>query len=192
MLKDILLLIKVILLWSKFMSAIMYGLFRDIPMTTLLVYFFSSAEGWSDTVCCCSGNNGKHSKGDIRVTCHSAEAFLSKPQELSLWNNLPISASLKCTMEIGQNCDHIKSLSKWIWIYNPCANGKGPRLEYQHLSDWTWTQNFGIAKPYNPCTLINHSMKSNFCHCALTFILSQICDIFSLVDTIVEAIASFK
>ncbi len=98
MLKDILLLIKVILLWSKFMSAIMFGLFRDIPMTTLVVFFFSSAEGWSDIVCCCSGNNGKHTKGDIRVTCHSAEAFLYKPQELSLWNNLSISALLKCTI----------------------------------------------------------------------------------------------
>lgn len=143
--EDILLLIKVILLWSKFMSAIMSGLFRDIPMTTLVVYSFSSEEGWANTVCCCSGNNGKHSMDDIRVTCHSAEAFLSQPQKLSPWVKLSISALLKGTMAIGQNCNHIKSLSKWIWIYNPCANGKGPRLEYKHLSDWTCTHNLGIA-----------------------------------------------
>jgi len=51
---------------------------------------------------------------DIRVTCHSAEAFLFKPQELSPWVKLPKSALLKGTMAIGQNCYHIKSLSKGI------------------------------------------------------------------------------
>ncbi len=180
MLKDILLLIKVILLWSKFMSAIMFGLFRDIPMTTLVVFFFSSAEGWSDIVCCCSGNNGKHT---IRVTCHSAEAFLYKPQELSLWNNLSISALLKCTIILR----HWVSGSEFITLvlmakfpdYNISICQIGRELETSAL-------------PYNPCTLINHSTKSNFCHCALTFILSQICDLFSLVDTIVKAIVSFK
>lgn len=108
-----------------------------------MVYAFSSAEGWSNTVCCWSGNNGKHTKDDIRVTCHSAEAFLSKPQDLSPWVKLPVSALHKGTMAVGQNCYHIKSLSKWIWIYNACANGKGPRLEYKVLSDWTWTHNLG-------------------------------------------------
>lgn len=74
----------------------------------------SSAEGLSNTECCWCGNNGKHSKDDIRVTCHSAEAFLFRPQEPSRWSNLPISALLKGAVAIGQNCDYIKALSKWI------------------------------------------------------------------------------